>query len=234
MPLSSICYALGYGTGLAAFWWMARRRGLDTPGVMTILLAGLLGALVCANVLQWVCSGSPGKTILGGVAGGYLSVIAVKSYLGIRRPLGDLFAVAASAGEAVGRWGCYYGGCCYGRPSHVPWAIWQYGCFRHPTQLYLSAGSALILCLLLWLDRSHQPENMLFFEQGLLFCLLRFVVEHFRAHDGLTLGLSLAQWACAAGAIFFAFKIRQLSNHHREPAVTLKLEAEFAPSSVRS
>src|SRR6185437_4553020 len=103
MPLSSFCYALGYGTGLAAFWWMARRRGLDTPGVMTILVAGLLGGLGFANLLQWVFSGSPGKTILGGVAGGYVCVMAVKRYLGIRRPLGDLFAVAAAAGEAVGR-----------------------------------------------------------------------------------------------------------------------------------
>lgn len=215
MAVSSICYALGYTTGLLAFWWMARRRGLDTSGVRAVMTAGLIGGLVFANLLQWIFAGAPGKTILGGVAGGYLSVMVCKWWLGIRRPLGDLFAVAVTAGEAVGRWGCYYGGCCYGKPTHVPWAIWQHGCERHPTQLYLSGGCALILLLLLRLDRSPRPENLLFFQQGLMYCILRFTVEQFRAQSGLLLGLSVAQWACLAGATFFAFKISRLTGVSR-------------------
>ena len=115
--LSSGCYALGYLTGLAAFVLMARRRQLATAGIMSV---GLIGGLAGANLAQWLFGGAAGKTVLGGIAGGYLTIILYKRYLGLRRPTGDLFAVAISAGEAVERWGCFFGGCCYGKACAVP------------------------------------------------------------------------------------------------------------------
>ena len=128
MTLSSACYALGYGTGLAAFVWMARRRKLATEGIWTLAWTGLIGGLVGANLGQWLGGGgTTGKTVLGGIAGGYLSIFLVKKRLGIVRPTGDLFAVAVCAGEAVGRWGCFFGGCCFGKVSDIPWHVWQHG-----------------------------------------------------------------------------------------------------------
>ena len=118
--LSPLCYALGYGTGLAAFYAMARRRGIATSGVMALMGAGLIGGLAGANLTQWLFGGAAGKTVLGAVAFGYVSVFLYKRYLGITRPTGDLFAVALCAGEAVGRFGCFFGGCCYGLPVPCP------------------------------------------------------------------------------------------------------------------
>src|SRR5438128_6696554 len=112
MTLSSTFYALGYLTGLAAFAAMAARRKLLTAGMMQIMAAGLVGGLISANLVQWLAAGNAGKTVLGGIAGGYISVELYKRRLGIRRPTGDLFAVAICAGEAVGRFGCLFGGCC--------------------------------------------------------------------------------------------------------------------------
>ena len=128
MPLYAICYGLAYLTGVLVFVWMARRRGIATHGVMLLMQAALVGGLVFANAFQWLFGGAPGKTVLGGIAGGYLCVWLVKLRLGLRRPTGDLFAVALCGGEAVGRLGCYFGGCCYGKPAHVAWAVWQHGC----------------------------------------------------------------------------------------------------------
>ncbi len=71
MTLSARCYGLGYLTGLAAFAWMARRRKLATAGMMAVMGAGLLGGLVGANLAQWLFGGAAGKTVLGGIAGGY-------------------------------------------------------------------------------------------------------------------------------------------------------------------
>jgi hypothetical protein len=119
--------------------------------------------------------------VLGAIAGGYLSVVLYKRHLGIERPTGDLFAVALCAGEAIGRWGCFFGGCCYGKPSHAAWAVWQHGAWRHPTQIYLSLASLLILGCLLLLERTDPRENALFYFQGLLYCVSRFVIEFFRA-----------------------------------------------------
>src|SRR5579871_557000 len=59
MVLSAVCYALGYLAGVGAFLWMARRRGLLTEGVLTLLAVGLVGGLVCANLAQWLVVGGP-------------------------------------------------------------------------------------------------------------------------------------------------------------------------------
>ncbi|MBV9850820.1 MAG: prolipoprotein diacylglyceryl transferase [Armatimonadetes bacterium] len=212
--LSPLCYALGYLMGLAAFYAMARRRGIATPGVMALMGAGLIGGLAGANLSQWVFGGTAGKTVLGAVAFGYLSVFLYKRHLGITRPTGDLFAVALCAGEAVGRFGCYFGGCCYGVPvsrAIVPWAIWQHGAWRHPTQIYLSLAALLILGALLVYERRGPRENALFYLQGLLYCLARFVIEFYREHPTPPVdGLTVAQWACLGGCVFFAAQLTRL------------------------
>jgi phosphatidylglycerol:prolipoprotein diacylglycerol transferase len=210
MTLSAECYGLGYLTGLAVFAWMAWRRKLATAGIMAVMGAGLIGGLVGANLAQWVFGGVAGKTVLGGIAGGYLCVILYKRHLGLRRSTGDLFAVAISAGEAVGRWGCFFGGCCYGKACSLPWAVRQHGELRHPTQLYLSAANALILVALWRFDKLRPPENGLFYLQGTLYCVARFVIEFFRAGPPPVWGLTLAQWACLAGFAFFSIQLTRL------------------------
>jgi phosphatidylglycerol---prolipoprotein diacylglyceryl transferase len=215
MTVSAGFYALGYLTGVAVFVRMARRRRIATEGIMAVMGAGLLGGLAGANLAQWLLGGAAGKTVLGGVAGGYLTVIGYKRYLGLTRPTGDLFAPALCAGEAVGRWGCFFGGCCYGKPAAVAWAVWQHGAFRHPTQLYLSAAGVAILAALWRFERASPPENGLFFLQGLLYCAARFAIEFFRETHAVGLGLSAAQWACLAGLAFFALKLWRLLRRER-------------------
>lgn len=210
LSLSAVCYALGYSTGVGAFVWMARRRRLATPAIMALLGAGLIGGLAAANLVQWIVGGTAGKTVLGAIAGGYLSVALYKRYLGIQRPLGDLFAVALCAGEAVGRWGCFFGGCCYGRPTHAAWAVWQHGAWRHPTQIYLSLAALLILGALWLFDRTTPRENGLFYLQGLLYCVARFMIEFYRETSAAALGLSAAQWACLTGCVFFGVQLARL------------------------
>ena len=176
---------------------------------------GASGGLVGANLTQWAYGhffggGEAGKTVLGGIAGGYLCIFLYKRHLGLRRPLGDLFAVGISAGEAVGRWGCFFGGCCYGKACAVPWAVNQHGAWRHPSQLYLSAANALILIALWRFDKTRPPENALFYLQGALYCAARFAVEFFREGPPPVWGLTGAQWACCAGAAFFGVRLLRL------------------------
>lgn len=215
MTLSSAFYGAAYLTGIAAFLLMARRRRLLTDGVLTIMAAGLLGGLACAGLGQWLVIHTPGKSVIAGLAGGYLSVHIAKRMLGIRRPLGDLFAVALAAGETVGRWGCFFAGCCYGRPCDLPWAVWQHGAFRHPAQIYSSLTSLLVLGALIAFERRRPPENSLFCLQGLLFCGARFALEFVREGPHNLAGLTAAQWACLVGAAFFGHQFRRLQNVNR-------------------
>lgn len=219
--LHAIWYAGGYLTGLAAFLWMARRRGIATTGVLLTALAGLFGGLIGANLAQWLTTGTPGKSVLGALVGGYLSVILFKQYIGLRRPTGDLFAVAMCAGEAVGRWGCFVGGCCYGKPTSVAWAIWQHDALRHPTQAYLAITAFLILLLLLWWERTSPPENFLFYTQGMLYTAARFLIEFYRDTSASHGIFTTAQWACLFGFSFFAYKYIGMTFRERNTYVPL-------------
>jgi phosphatidylglycerol:prolipoprotein diacylglycerol transferase len=209
--LAAPIYVAAYAVAAFVFWQMARRRGMATDGIARIAAAGLVGGLAGANLLQLAVTAFPGKTIEGGIAGGWLAVIWMKRRLGITRPTGDLFALAIPAGEAVGRVACFVGGCCYGRAASVAWAVHEHGALRHPAQLYLGFAAALCFVVLLIVERRRiLPENGLFYLGGLLFCADRFVVEFFRDNAPAALGMTLAQWACCIGAGIFAWKLAKL------------------------
>jgi phosphatidylglycerol:prolipoprotein diacylglycerol transferase len=209
-------YALGYGVAATVFWWMARRRGMAPDIAGAIMTAGLLGGLAGANLVQFLATGLPGKTIEGGIAGGWIAVVLAKRYLGVARPTGDLFALALPAGEAIGRIGCFIGGCCYGKVAGVAWAVHDRDAWRHPAQLYLSFAAAICFFALLAIERRVRlPENALFYTGGMLFCADRFAVEFFRDVAPATLGLTLAQLACVFGFTFFALKLATLMTSHR-------------------
>jgi phosphatidylglycerol:prolipoprotein diacylglycerol transferase len=218
-------YAAAYAVAAVVFWQMARRRGMTTDDAARIMIAGLIGGLAGANLLQLVATGLPGKSIEGGIVGGWLAVIWMKRHLGITRPTGDLFALAIPAGEAIGRIACFVGGCCYGKAASVAWAVHDHAMPRHPAQLYSAFAAALCFVLLYAVERRRLlRENGLFYLGGMLFCAERFAVDFYRDVGVTTLGLTLAQSACIAGALFFAFKFARLMQ---EPSSAI---ATFAPA----
>jgi phosphatidylglycerol:prolipoprotein diacylglycerol transferase len=209
-------YAIAYAFAAFVFWQMARRRGMASDDIARIAVAGLIGGLVGANLVQLAATGLPGKSIEGGIAGGWLAVIWMKRQLGIMRRTGDLFALAIPAGEAVGRIACFIGGCCYGKATSVAWAVHDHAASRHPAQLYASLGGAVCFIVLALAERRGLlPENGLFYLGGLLFCLDRFLVDFYRDVGVTQLGITLAQSACIAGAIFFAIKLTRLLHTWR-------------------
>lgn len=62
-----------------------------------------------------------GKSITGALLGGYGAVEFVKRLAGYRRATGDLFAVIVPLGLVLGRVGCWFSGCCLGRPMAAAW-----------------------------------------------------------------------------------------------------------------
>lgn len=179
--LGAILYGLGYTAGLACFLRAGARRGLTFNTLTALAAAALLGGLAGANLTQWFATGEQGKTVLGGLAAGYLAVVLVKRRLGLSAPTGMLFTPAFCLGEAIGRWGCLLNGCCYGRPTRVPWAIWQHHAWRHPTQIYLSLIALGLFASLQWSGRSGwQDEKRQFALFGFAHCGCRFGIEFFR------------------------------------------------------
>lgn len=208
MTAASVFTLLGYVTGALVLLLAARGRQWDRRATLWLLLAGLAGGLVGAKLAQWLVVGWPfgssaaqmlrpaagGRTIIGGILGGWLAVELAKWRLGIRRSTGDLFALALPAGEAVGRIGCWLHGCCYGVPASLPWAVYQHGALRHPAQAYSMLVALVIFAVLLALRTRLRREGDLFRLYLLLYGTGRFLVEFVRYRDQLYAGLSLAQW----------------------------------------
>jgi phosphatidylglycerol:prolipoprotein diacylglycerol transferase len=81
---------------------------------------------------------------------------------------------------AIGRLGCFLAGCCYGRPTALPWGVVfpEIGPpARHPLQLYSALGDAL---LLLVLPRRARVAGAVARRACIGFGCLRFLLETLR------------------------------------------------------
>jgi prolipoprotein diacylglyceryltransferase len=146
---------------------------------------------------------SDGKSILPGLIGAYLAVELAKWYLGTTVKTGDTFALPLALALAVGRWGCFFNGCCYGVPTALPWGV----AFRmpdgrwlrcHPTQLYESLfhfGMAVVLWRLTLREALPRQRLKLYL---IGYGMFRFATEFIRPEPGWWLGLTAYQWAALA------------------------------------
>ena len=136
-----------------------------------------------------------GKTITTGLIGAYLAVEFAKWLLGIRIKTGDSFALPLALALAVGRWGCFFNGCCYGRETDLPWACdFGDGVLRHPTQVYESLFHLTMAGVLLWLMgrgllRTHRLQLYL-----IAYGVFRFLTEYLRPEPEWFGGLTFYQW----------------------------------------
>jgi phosphatidylglycerol:prolipoprotein diacylglycerol transferase len=109
--------------------------------------------------------------------------------------IADLAAPGIALGQAIGRLGCLSAGCCYGKPTQLPWGITftsQYAHDNvgvplniplHPTQAYESIATFGLFLFLMWrLSRKHFTGQILL-EYLMLYAFLRFVIEFYRYDD---------------------------------------------------
>jgi phosphatidylglycerol:prolipoprotein diacylglycerol transferase len=216
VTVGEVFTALGYLTGVAVLVWAAMQKRLATEGMAWLALSGLLGGVLGAKLTELIFEGWPvkvsflagldpragGRALLGGMICGWLAVEIAKRRLGIKRSTGDLFALALPAGEAVGRIGCFFNGCCYGTACRVPWAVYQHDAWRHPTQLYSSVTAALIFAGLLAIRNRLKREGDLFRVYLIAFGASRFGLEFLRQNDTLWFGLTPMQWFCLELVLF--------------------------------
>jgi len=120
----------------------------------------------------------------------------------------DVFAPGIALGHVTGRLGCFAAGCCYGRPTTLPWGITFHnplaaanvgtplGIALHPTQLYEAGAELLILLLLLGTERRGRPfAGRTFWLYMLLYAISRYVIEFYRGDPrGAMFGMSTSQF----------------------------------------
>jgi phosphatidylglycerol---prolipoprotein diacylglyceryl transferase len=114
-----------------------------------------------------------GKTIVGALVFGLITVELAKRYIGLRESTGDLYAIPLALGIAVGRIGCFLTGLSdntYGTPTTLPWAVnFGDGIPRHPTQLYEIAFLLLLFPILYHIPNriAIQNRNVILSEAGI-------------------------------------------------------------------
>jgi len=200
--------ALGF---MGAIWFASRRARIKNLAIksqeitdlfLVILVSSILGARLFYVIQNFsLFSDHPldvFKIWNGGLVfyGGFMVALVVAMvYIKQKKfdlwSTADLLAPAIALGHAVGRFGCLFAGCCYGKVCELPWAITftnpeslaPLNIALHPTQLYAVASNLVILALLLLVERKMIFSGGLFWLYILLYGIFRSVLEIFRGDD---------------------------------------------------
>jgi len=208
--------AAGFLLGLFYARWQAPRAGLNPEKIWNLGVYGILVALISSKLWllasEWdYYSANPSQifsiatfqsagTFYGGVIGGIIWVIlytrlAKMPLLGVL----DLAAAPVALGHTMGRLGCFVAGCCYGKPTSLPWAVTFTSPIAeriagtplnvplHPTQLYEAAAEFLNFLLLVWLGTRQKFAGQLIGAFFVLYGLERGTIEFFRGDPGRTM-----------------------------------------------
>jgi phosphatidylglycerol:prolipoprotein diacylglycerol transferase len=200
---------------------MAKKDGIDSKIVFDLgfylLLAIIIGSrIMFVFVEREFFLKNPMKIFYiweGGLVfyGGFImSLIVAIMYLKKHNinhwQMGDHLAIGIALGHGIGRWGCFFAGCCYGKETDVPWAVVftdplslaPRDVHLHPTQIYDSLNGFTIFFLLLILKRYKKFHGEIFWVYTLLYAIGRFIVENFRGdYRGVLVSesiLSTSQW----------------------------------------
>ena len=164
--------------------------------------------------------------------GGFLAGVGYAYYLARRNKfpflqLLDTVVLLSLIGQIPGRMGCFLAGCCFGKPTDLPWGIaldsplsllqYRAGTHLHPSQLY-EIIVALMLSIYIWRKRtSNAYDGLTTIRYFVLGGIARFFTEFVRADTprgviwpwlsvSQAVGLSLA----ALGIILHYLKTRQI------------------------
>lgn len=195
---------------IAALWVASReakRQGLDagrvTDMAIWVLIAGLIGAKVLLVLVDFhYYQRSPrelwsifqsGGVFYGGLIGGALVAWWYARRHGLAGwSTADALAPGVVLGQAIGRLGCFAAGCCWGKPTSLPWAVTFTDVYAsravgtpmdtplHPSQLYESGAAFLIFAFLLWLLPRKRFDGQVTLAYVALYSAVRFGLEFLR------------------------------------------------------
>jgi phosphatidylglycerol:prolipoprotein diacylglycerol transferase len=219
-------YSYGVFTALAmlvafvATMRSARRAGVDPLHAADLLFFMFVSGVVGARlffVLQHLeeYRGEPWRAFFlreGGLVwyGGFIvSASTALVYAYWRRwpllKLCDFFAPVLALAHGVGRLGCFFNGCCFGKAASWGIAFPDDPTPRIPVQLYEAASLVALSLYLFRLAGEKRNEGSVFAAYLFFYGVLRFCLEFLRGDQTLYAGLTLPQWTSlglvAAGAL---------------------------------
>jgi len=197
---------------------LAARDGLPRERIYDLSLGMLLASLVGSKILMLFTEPEYREHPLqllsldflrsGGVFYGGLLGAVLAGYLLMKRyklpwwKTADACAPGIAIGNFFGRQGCFAAGCCWGKPTTLPWGVKftdlghqitgvPIDTHLHPTQLYESFAMLLVFLFLLWLHKRKRFSGQVILAYALLYSVIRFAIEFVRDDPrGDVLGLT--------------------------------------------
>jgi phosphatidylglycerol---prolipoprotein diacylglyceryl transferase len=218
-------YGILVATGFLFGLWTAGRRGLReglSPDQIAdlgvwLIVGSVVGAraLFVASYWREQFADKPWTEVFmirhGGLVfyGGLVGASAATILCVWRKKLplwktADALAPSIALGYVPGRIGCLMNGCCYGRPTDLPWAIHfppeheTGGVGVHPTEIYDSLLNLALYLALAWLYRRKRFDGQVFATYLIAYAVTRSTVEMFRGDYGVRY---LGGWATPAHLI---------------------------------
>ncbi len=240
-------YALTMALGFIAAILLANRRieqrGIDLDKVLNLevvlILAGLGGARLMYCILEWrefvdhpldiPLFWKGGLVYYGGFVAALVLCLAYCWKVGLPMlACSDVAAPSLATGQFFGRLGCLFGGCCYGAPCTLPWAMTFPATSgdmlpRHPTQAYEMLALLAIFAILTWYyNRPGRADGLVMVWYGYLYGVARFLIEYVRDDDrgGVFLGHFSISQVVSLGVIAGAMvaHLLLLAYHRRRAA----------------
>ena len=197
---------------------LAERDGLPRQKIYDLSLWMLLASLIGSKILMFFTEPEYRDHPLqllsldflrsGGVFYGGLLGAVLTGYFLMRRyrlpwwKTADACAPGIAIGNFFGRQGCFAAGCCWGKPTNLPWGVkfTELGheitaapidVPLHPTQLYESFSMLIVFFFLLWLHKHRRFNGQVILFYALLYSIVRFAIEFVRDDPrGDVLGLT--------------------------------------------
>jgi phosphatidylglycerol:prolipoprotein diacylglycerol transferase len=237
--------ALGFICAVFVSQKIAAPYNIKHETISDVFLIILVSALIGARGLYIIINFDGYKNNLldifklwnGGLVffGGFISaVIATAVFFRVKKMnvwlMADIISPGIALGHAVGRVGCLFAGCCYGKTCQLPFAISFHdpqslaplNIDLHPTQIYMIVSNLVLFFILLWLGRNKQFNGIIFLTYIVLYSLFRFIIEFFRGDDrgyfifeyiSLSQGIGLLVSILAFVFILILFK-KNNERHH--------------------
>ena len=215
----------------------AKKQKIDSRHIYNIGLYTLLGSLIGARLFYVIehlpfFLQDPLKILLvwqGGLTsyGSLLAIFFVWLYIRKQKDLSfskilDIMAPYIVLAFAITRIGCFLRGCCGGIATDLPWAVNG----KHPTQLYESIYSMIIVFILLKFRNIRNngkktrfrmfinKKGSLFLFFLIFYSFFRFFNDFLRIYESYFIGLALSQWIVIGIFIISLVFLFKISSSH--------------------
>ncbi len=194
----------------------AKRQGISKDVFSNIIFWTVIFAFIGARLLYVVVEfnqflqsplailfGRSGFVFYGGILFGFVALVVLTKKHNIKfAKFGDVIALALPLGHALGRIGCFFYGCCHGRPTDSwigvlfpldsPAGI--FGVKVIPTQLISAVFLILLFAFLMSYRKRKKFDGLIGIYYLVFYGVFRFIIEFFRGDPRGYLGpLSTSQ-----------------------------------------